>query len=56
MKEDEALLYVRSHLKKADEEMLRRIICAINGPRCSNECPLRKQNSCECERIICEEK
>lgn len=54
MNEDEALLYIRSYLKKADGEMLKRIICSINGPRCSSECPLRKQNSYECEKIICE--
>lgn len=54
MNEDEALLYIRSHLKKADEEMLKRIICSINGPRCSANCPLRDKSSSECKRIICE--
>ena len=56
MNEDEALLYIRSYLKKADEEMLRKIICAINGPRCSDKCPLRNKNNYECKKIICEKK
>lgn len=53
MTKHEAMLYIRDKLKIADFETLRRIICGINGPRCSNNCPL-KQNSlnCECEEIM----
>lgn len=52
MTKHDAILYIRDKLKNADSETLRRIICGINGPLCSNECPLRQNcSNCECEKI-----
>lgn len=55
MTKHEAMLYIRDKLKTADFETLRRIICGINGPRCSNDCPLKDKNSVNCECLDIEE-
>ena len=54
MNEHEAMLYIRDKLKTATPEMLQRIICGINGPLCSTDCPLRDKSSpsCECKKIV----
>lgn len=52
--EHEAMMYIRDKLKTATPEVLQKIICGINSPLCSNDCPLRDKSSasCECKKIV----
>lgn len=51
MTRKEAISYIHNHIKQASPEQLRDLICSIFSPRCSNECPLRQSNTCECAKI-----
>ena len=54
MTRNEAISYLHKVIKTANEDKLRDLICATFSPRCSNDCPLRDKNSCECKKIILE--
>lgn len=54
MTRQEAISYLHKVIKTANEDKLRDLICATFSPLCSNECPLRDKNSCECKKIILE--
>ena len=56
MTRKEAISYIHSQIKNATPEQLRNIICGIHSPLCSNDCPLRQSGSCECAKIIDENK
>ena len=52
MTRKEAISYIHNQIKNATPEQLRNITCGINSPLCSNNCPLRQNNSCECAKIM----
>ena len=56
MTRKEAISYIHNQIKNATPEQLRNIICGIHSPLCSNNCPLRQNGSCECAKIIDENK
>lgn len=52
MTRKEAISFIHNFIKTAEPQQLRNVICGIYSPKCSNECPLRKIGSYECEPII----
>lgn len=56
MNRTEAITYIKKIIREADSEELQRIICATNGPLCSDKCPLKDKFSTECKKIIFDEK
>lgn len=52
MTRKEAISFIHNFIKTATPEQLRNVICGIYSPRCSQDCPLRQQSSCECAKIL----
>lgn len=52
MTRNEAIRFLHEQIKNADAEKLRQIICGCFSLLCSNDCPLRQSNSCNCEAIV----
>ena len=51
MTRSEAITYIHKFIKQANAEQLKNLICSTFASRCSINCPLRKNNSCECAVI-----